>query len=91
LALARNLWIGNVPEELKCLRFVEKILIAHVCHTCSFVKVASGMRKMKANVVAFESPTPKIYQILPPPREDLGDVLAILFTGPCKPSQADLN
>ena len=91
LALARNLWIGSVPEELKCLRFVEKILIARVRHTCSFVKVASGMRKMKANVVAFESPIPKIHQILPPPWEDLDDVLAILFTGPCKPSQADLS
>ena len=67
LALANNLWIGKVPEELKCLRFVEKILIARVRHTCSFVKVASGMRKMKANVVAFESPIPKIYDILPPP------------------------
>jgi len=91
LALANNLWIGNVPDELKCLRFVEKILIARVRHTCSFVKVASGMRKMKANVVAFESPIAKIYDILPPPREDLDDVLAILFTGPSKPSDADLK
>ena len=91
LALANNLWIGKVPEELKCLRFVEKILIARVRHTCSFVKVASGMRKMKANVVAFESPIPKIYDILPPPRDDLDDVLAILFTGPCKPSEADIS
>ena len=91
LALANNLWIGKVPEELKCLRFVEKMLIARVCHTCSFVKVASGMRKMKANVVAFESPIPKIYDILPPPQDDLDDVLAILFTGPCKPSEADLS
>ena len=91
LALANNLWIGTVPDELKCLRFVEKILIARVRHTCSFVKVASGMRKMKANIVAFESPIPKIYNILPPPRDDLDDVLAILFTGPCKPSEADLS
>ncbi|KIM38063.1 hypothetical protein M413DRAFT_44421, partial [Hebeloma cylindrosporum] len=91
LALANNLWIGNVPEELRCLRFVEKILIARVRHTCSFVKVSSGMRKMKANVVAFESPVAKIYDILPPPRDDLDDVLAILFTGPCKPSEVDLS
>ena len=91
LALANNLWIGTVPDELKCLRFVEKMLIARVRHTCSFVKVASGMRKMKANVVAFESPIPKIYNILPPPRDDLDDVLAILFTGPCKPSEADVG
>ncbi|KIM35724.1 hypothetical protein M413DRAFT_79112, partial [Hebeloma cylindrosporum] len=29
--------------------------------------------------------------MLPPPREDLDDVLAILFTGPSKPSEADLS
>ena len=28
LALANNLWIGKVPEELKNLQFVEKLLIA---------------------------------------------------------------
>ncbi|KAF8874504.1 hypothetical protein CPB84DRAFT_1647829, partial [Gymnopilus junonius] len=60
-ALANNLWIGTVPKELKDLRFVEKLLIARVRHTCAYVKVASGMKKMKANMVAFESPIPKIY------------------------------
>jgi len=91
LALANGLWLGKVPDELKSLRFVEKLLIARVRHTCSYVKVASGMRKMKANIIAFESPIPKIYNILPPPREDMDDVLAILFTGPCKPTPEDLN
>ena len=47
------------------------------------------MRKMKANVVAFESPTPKVYAILPPPRDDLDEVFAILFTGPSKPTPKD--
>ena len=89
LALANNLWIGKVPEVLKNLRYVEKILVARVRHTCAYVKVASGMRKMKANVVAFESPTPKIYTVLPPPRDDMDDVLAILFTGPSKPTPED--
>jgi uncharacterized protein DUF6570/helitron helicase-like protein/PIF1-like helicase len=91
LALANNLWIGKVPDQLKKLRFVEKILIARVRHTCAYVKVASGMRKMKANVVAFESPIPKIYSVLPPPREDLDEVLAILFTGPSKPTSEDFS
>jgi Helitron helicase-like domain at N-terminus/PIF1-like helicase len=91
LALANNLWLGKVPEELKSLRFVEKLLIARVRHTCSYVKVGSGMRKMKANIIAFESPIPKIYNILPPPRDDMDDVLAILFTGPCKPTPEDLK
>ena len=89
LALANNLWIGKVPDELKNLRYVEKILIARVRHTCAFVKVASGMRKMKANIIAFESPIPKVYSILPPPRDDLDDVLAILFTGPTVPTPED--
>jgi hypothetical protein len=30
LALANGLWIGDVPLELKCLNFVEKMLVAHV-------------------------------------------------------------
>jgi len=68
LALSNGLWLGAVPNVLKSLSFVEKILVARVRHTCAFVKVASGMRKMKANIVAFESPIPKIYNILPPPR-----------------------
>ena len=89
LALSNNLWLGAVPNVLKNLSFVEKILIARVRHTCAFVKVASGMRKMKANIVAFESPIPKIYNILPPPRQDLDEVLAILFTGPAKPTEKD--
>ena len=91
LALANNLWLGKVPDELKNLRFVEKILIAKVRHTCAYVKVASGMRKMKANVVAFESPISKIYSVLPPPREDLDEVLAILSTGPSKPTSEDFS
>ena len=89
ISLANNLWIGKVPEELSSLRYVEKMLIARVRHTCAYVKVASGMRKMKANIIAFESPVPKIYSILPPPRDDLDDVLAILFTGPKKPTPED--
>ena len=74
MALANNLWLGKVPEELKNIRFVEKLLIARVRHTCSYVKVASGMRKMKANIIAFESPIPKIYNILPPPRDDMDEI-----------------
>ena len=66
-------------------------MIARVQHTCSYVKVASGMCKMKADIIAFESPMPKIYNILPPPQDDMDDVLAILFTGPCKPTSDDLK
>ncbi|KAF5339625.1 hypothetical protein D9611_011516 [Ephemerocybe angulata] len=85
-ALAKGLWIGNVPPELQELRYIERILVAKVRHSICWAKVSSGMRKMKANVVSFESPMPKIYSMLPPPREDIEEVLAIMFTGPMKPT-----
>ena len=41
LALANGLWLGKVPDELKSLHFVEKLLIARVHHTCCYVKVVT--------------------------------------------------
>jgi hypothetical protein len=67
------------------------LLVARIRHTCAYIKVASGMRKMTANVIAFQSPVPKVYNILPPPQEDLDDILAILYVGPCKPTPDDLK
>jgi hypothetical protein len=91
LALACGLWLGNVPEELSSLQFVEKLLIARVRHTCCFLKISTGGHKMKANAIAFETPIPKVYNKLPPPRDEMDDVLAIFFTGPCKPTLKDYN
>lgn len=65
LALSRGLWIGDIPEALSHLTFVEKMLIARVCHNHYVVKVTSGRYKMKA--------------------------LAFIFTGPCKPTAADIE
>jgi hypothetical protein len=91
-ALARGLWVGKVPEELASLRFVEKLLIARVRVNSCFVRVASsGLRKMASHVIAFESPVPKVYRRLPPPVEDLDEVLAVLFTEPCKPSEKEFQ
>jgi hypothetical protein len=91
LALAKGLWLGCVSKELAELRFVEKMLVARVRHNCCFVRVASGMRKMTSHVVAFQSPMPKVYQALPPSVDDIDEVLAILFTGPCKPTEKDFE
>ena len=88
-ALAKGLWIGPVPDELKRLSFVEKLLVARVRHSCCSIRIASGMRKMKANAISFRSPIPKIYDILPPPQKDMDEVLAIMFTGPSCPTASD--
>ncbi|KIM77361.1 hypothetical protein PILCRDRAFT_12005, partial [Piloderma croceum F 1598] len=37
------------------------------------MRASSGMHKMKYNAIMFENPTPKIYQRLPPPVEDLDE------------------
>ena len=88
-ALAQGLWIGQVPEQLSSLRFVERMLVARVRQSSCCVRIASGMRKMKANVIAFQSPIPKVYNILPPPKDEIQEVLAIMFTGPSKPTTSD--
>ncbi|KAH7908101.1 hypothetical protein BJ138DRAFT_1013447, partial [Hygrophoropsis aurantiaca] len=62
LSLANGLWIGTVPDELKGLSYVEKLLVARVRHNRCIVRVASsGMNKMSANAISFKHPTPKIY------------------------------
>ena len=91
-ALASGLWLGAVPGVLSCLTYVEKLLVARVRVNSCFVRVASsGLRKMASHVIAFKSPVPKIYRKLPPPIEDLDEVLAILFTGPCEPTEKEFQ
>ncbi|EIW60995.1 uncharacterized protein TRAVEDRAFT_76781, partial [Trametes versicolor FP-101664 SS1] len=46
---------------------------------------------MSANAVMFAQPIGKAYSKLPPPREDMDECLAILFIGPCKPTEKDLK
>lgn len=46
---------------------------------------------MKANAVMFENPTSKMYQRLPLPTSDLDEVLAFIFTGPCRPTPKDIE
>ncbi|THV03429.1 hypothetical protein K435DRAFT_651281, partial [Dendrothele bispora CBS 962.96] len=90
-ALAQGLWIGDIPNELKNLRFAEKLLIARVRHSRCLVKVASGRYKMKANIMCFSNPVEKIYNILPPGRDDLDEMIAFMFTGPLQPTPEQLR
>ena len=91
LSLANGLWIGKVPEELSNLFYAEQLLIARVRHNRCIVRVSSGMHKMQANAITFSNPTPKIYNILPPSVDELDEVLAFIYTGPCKPTMSDFE
>jgi len=90
-ALARGLWLGAIPDELQQLSFAEKLLIGRVRHNQCVVRVAKGMHKMIANAVTFEHPMQKIYTVLPPPIEEMDEVLAFIFTGPCQPTEDDFQ
>jgi hypothetical protein len=91
LALANGLWVGKIPDALKDLTYAEQLLIARVHHNRCIVKVSSGMFKMRANAISFSNPMPKIYNVLPPPIEEMDEVLAFIYTGPCKPTIADFK
>jgi hypothetical protein len=90
-ALANGMWLGEVPEQLKSLTYAEQMLIARVQHNHCIVRVSSGMRKMQANAISFANPMSQIYDVLPPPIEELDEVLAFIFTGPCKPTKEDFK
>ncbi|KDR65595.1 hypothetical protein GALMADRAFT_81652 [Galerina marginata CBS 339.88] len=46
---------------------------------------------MRANAITFQNPIPKIYDVLPPPLEEVDEVLAFIFTGPCRPTKEDIQ
>lgn len=91
LALANGLWVGKIPDELRDLTYAEQLLIARVHHNRCIVKVSSGMSKMHANAMSFSNPMPEIYNVLSPPIEEMDEVLAFIYTHPCKPTKADFQ
>lgn len=60
-------------------------------HNLCVVSVKMGQKKMRANAVVFPQPVVKVCKILPPPRDEMDQVLAILWTGPSAPVLADFK
>ncbi|KAI0340977.1 hypothetical protein BDW22DRAFT_1414460 [Trametopsis cervina] len=87
--LANGLWLGEVPDELSSLNFVEQLLIAKYRHNICVVRVDKGQRKMSANAIVFPQPVALVARVLPPAREELDLCLAILFTGSAVPTPKD--
>jgi hypothetical protein len=86
-ALANGLWLGNVPPELRDLSWMEQKLIARINTNYYMVPVhSSWLYKMKTNVFCSATPMKKVYNTLPPARNEFEQVLAILFIGPALPS-----
>lgn len=90
-ALANGLWLGQVPDVLSSLSYVEQLLVARVRTNRCVLRVSSGQTKMVANAITFACPTLKVYRLLPPPKPELEEVLAFIYTGPSPPTEADLG
>ncbi|KAI0349805.1 hypothetical protein OH77DRAFT_1499389 [Trametes cingulata] len=89
LSLANGRWVGDVPKQLQGLTFAEELLIARFRRNYCVAHVKSGQGYLKANAIVFEQPVLKVYDVLPPPRSEIEDCFALLFTGPVKPSNDD--
>lgn len=90
-ALANGRWIGSIPALLAKLTYVEQMLIAIYRHSFCVAQVTMGQRFLAANVVVFGQPVARAYDVLPPPRQDIEQTLAILFVGPAKPTDTDVR
>lgn len=90
-AIANGMWLGNVPTELSELRFAERQLVARVRHNACLFRVNCGMYRMRANAIMFATPMLKVYKLLPPPREEMDEVLAFLYLGPSQPTNEELK
>ena len=90
-SLANGMWLGQVPSELANLTFAEQLLLARVRHNRCLVRVSSGWHKMTANAISFANPTPIVYDVLPPSKDELDEILAFIYTGPCKPTPKDFE
>ncbi|KAJ7788979.1 hypothetical protein B0H14DRAFT_2397881, partial [Mycena olivaceomarginata] len=90
-SLANHLWVGKVPWQLKDLSHAEKMLVAKVRHNRCVIRVASGRGKLSANAIMFANPTVKVYNILPPTKDELSEVLAFVFLGPTKPTEDEFK
>jgi len=90
-SLANHLWIDKVPQALEDLTYRKKMLIARVWHNQYLVRVSSGRAKIIANAIMFTNPTVKVYKMLPPSRQELSEVLVVVFVGPANPIQEEFK
>jgi hypothetical protein len=88
-SLANGTWLGDVPDCLNNLSFMEKMLIAKYRHNVCVVRVDKGQSKMRANAVIFAQPVHAIWSALPPKPDDLSEILCIIFAGAVRPSESD--
>ncbi|KAJ6490539.1 hypothetical protein DFH09DRAFT_947747 [Mycena vulgaris] len=90
-SLVNHIWIRKIPWQLQDLSYAEEILVAQVRHNRCGVRAASGRGKLSVNAIMFANPTLKVYNILPPSRDKLCEVLAFVFLGQTKTTEDEFE
>lgn len=92
LSLYNGRSLGSVPECLQTLTFMEKILVARYRHNRCIVRVdIHAPYKMRANAVVFSQPVSQVLSVLPMPKAELDEIVAVLFTGSVAPTVSDFK
>lgn len=91
LSLANGLWLRDVLPELQDLCLMKKIIIACYWHNICIVTVSTEAKCMQGNAVVFLQPVMQFQAKLPLLHADLSEVVAIIFIGPCKPTEDEFK
>ena len=74
-SLANGLWIGPIPEDIKCLSFLEQVIVAPIRHKCYVFKLrpkcagngvdpSTLQRAMRGNVTSYDLNIPGTIHLL---------------------------
>ena len=100
LALANNLALGDIPDELKELTVIKEAMIAHCRSKCWIVQLkesnqdlpsANTQQGMKGHIIIYPQRPGELYSVLPPLMSDLITPICVIFIGANPPSEAWLR
>lgn len=95
---ANNMWLGDIPAELKELTIPEEKLISLYRHNSCIIKLHSPFHStttaqaaLKGNCITFLQNVPNIVNSLPLTLDDLCDTIKVIFVGAQRPQRIHLK
>lgn len=95
---ANNMWLGDIPVELKELTIPEEKLISLYRHNSCIIKLHSPFHStttaqaaLKGNCITFLQNVPNIVNSLPLALDDLCDTVKVIFVGAQRPERIHLK
>ena len=95
LALANDLYLGEIPYELQNLTYVEELMIALCRAKCSIFHLCESKRgsvssisqtAFRGHIIIYPQNPSSVASFLPPPIEEITSLICILFVGASKPT-----